>query len=79
MTSHYPDLGSACDNFLVESNFPDVGSDLSSVWNFAFVSEMSFCRKSVVVSPNVGCFLRLKYLWSFAQSSDLVNFSLFTL
>ena len=34
MTSHYPDLGSACDNFLVESNFPDLGSDVSSVWNF---------------------------------------------
>ena len=45
----------------------------------AFISETSFCRKSVVVSPNVGCFLKLKYLWSITQSSDLVNFSLFTL
>ena len=34
MTSHYPDLGSACDNFLVQSNFPDLCSDMSSVWNF---------------------------------------------
>ena len=34
MTSHHPDLGSACDNFLVESNFPDLGSDVSSVRNF---------------------------------------------
>ena len=72
MKRHYPDLGSASDwlnqishaarpiRSTTQKHYPDLGSDTSSVWNFcARFPDVHLAGKPVVVSPNVGCFLRL--------------------
>ena len=72
MTHHYPDLTSACDwlNQISHAAWPIKST--TQIWVVihhqcgisALISQMSFGRpgKPVVVSPNVGCFLRLLFV-----------------
>ena len=80
MTFHYPDLVSASDwlchveKFALanQKHYPDQGSDVLSVWNFCtrFLRH-HFPGKSVVVSQNLGCFLRLLYFLSQNELNDM--------
>ena len=41
-----------------QKHYPDLGSDASSVWISALVSQLSFGGKLAAASPNIGCFRR---------------------
>ena len=69
MMHHYPALGSASDwlnqishaAWPIRKHYPDLGSDVSSVWNYhIYFSDVIWRGNYLVVeSPNVSCFLRL--------------------
>ena len=54
MTHHYADLGSASETHFLcsmtnQKHYPDLGSDMSSVWNFAacfsdIISQGNYCK-----------------------------------
>ena len=63
-----------CGNFALtnQKHYPDQGSDVFSVWNFgACFPRRHFLGKPVVVSQNLGCFLRLLYFLSQNELNDM--------